>query len=312
MTKNITKVKEIDVATVAGNKTLAAAVDRRSIERCKEAIEKLGVVHTPVIGAASGGRRMLLSGQCELTALRELGVKTMEAIEVDVADGTAVSAKLSLLLISLREKPGALCEGLLLKEAVGAGVPRQEIQAMLGKSASWVSNRISLVTRLDGNVYEMVKSGLLEPRSAQDVARLPIGSQFAFAEAVIKEGLPKSAIELLVAGYNKESCPDAVKSQILNDPRVALARMADRRRAVNDVRPIPGEAVKPADAAKDIVKSTMIKMTACHRVLCGMTPHEIEGHVESLKELESSLLVLLTIIRLIFSPGKTEVSSSVG
>jgi ParB-like chromosome segregation protein Spo0J len=309
--KNINKVKEIDVETVASNITLAAAVDRRSVERCKEAIEKLGIVHTPVIGATKSGKRVLLSGQCELTALRELGVKKMDAIELDAAGDGAVSAKLSLLLISLKDRPGALCEGLLLQEAVSAGVSRQEIQTMLGKSASWVSNRISLVTRLDSNVYEMVKSGLLESRSAQDVARLPAGSQFAFAETAVREGLPKSAIELLVTSYNDKSCPSAVKAQILSDPRTALKRMADKRRAVNADRPSIQKANSQQDVS-DIIRSARLKMIVCHRVFCAMPPHEIEEHGDALKELESSMLALITMIRCIFSPGKMEVEHRVG
>jgi len=312
MAKNINKVKEVDVSAVAGNKTLAAAVDRRSVERCKEAIEKLGIVHTPVIGAAQGGKRMLLSGQCELTALRELGVTKMDAIEVDVAGDGAVNAKLSLLLISLQGRPGALCEGLLLQEAVGAGVPRSEIQAMLGRSASWVSNRLSLVTRLDGNVYEMVRSGLLEPRCAEEISRLPAGAQFKFAEIALREGLPKSAIESLVSGYRDDSCPDAVKAQIISNPREALKRMADKRRAVNPNRPGRQDASVPQDAIGGHVKSMRFQAIALRRMLSGISPDEAEGCDGALKELEKSLSALLAAIRGLFTRVKTEVVNSVG
>ena len=75
MEKRISKVKEIDMAAVAGNKTLSAGVDRRAVESCKGVIEKLGVPHTPIVGATQGGRYLILSGQCKFTALRELGVK---------------------------------------------------------------------------------------------------------------------------------------------------------------------------------------------------------------------------------------------
>ena len=228
-------------------------MDKRAVERCKEAIEKLGVVHTPVVGATNDGSRLLLSGQSEFTALRELGVKKMDAIEVDITGGGDAKARLSLLLMSLWDKPGALCEGLLLQEALSAGSSRLELQTMLGKSASWVSNRLSLVTRLDGNVYGMVKSGLIEPRSAQEVARLPAEAQFAFAETAVREGLPKSAVEVLVAGYNDESCPDAVKAQILSDPRAALKRMADKRRAVNTVRSDSNNERAPPDVIDEII-----------------------------------------------------------
>jgi len=312
MAKFISKVKEIDVAAVSGNKTLAAAVDRRAVERCKDAIEKLGVVHTPVVGATKGGGRMVLSGQCGLTALRELGVKKMDAIEVDTEGGGGDMAKLSLLLMSLWDKPGALCEGLLLQEAVSAGVPRAEIQTMLGKSASWVSNRLSLVTRLDSSVYEMVKIGMLEARSAEEVARLPQGAQFAFAEAAVREGLAKSAIESLVCGYNDEGCPDAVKAQILADPRGALKRMADRRRSVNAGRPDQPKADVPPDVIGEIIKSARLQMSALRRVLVNMTPDEMEGYKDALKEMETSLLDLRAMIHGLFSPGKKGVAQSGG
>jgi ParB-like chromosome segregation protein Spo0J len=304
MDMRISKVREIDVASVEGSKTLEAGMDRRAVQRCRDAIEKLGVLHTPVVGTTESGNRLLLSGQCELTALRELGVKKMDAIEVEATGGGGAVAKLSLLLTSLSDKPGALCEGLLLREAVDAGVPRPEIQAMLGKSASWVSNRLSLVTRLDGNVYGMVKSGLLEARSAEEIARLPQGAQFAFAEMAVREGLPKSAIESLVSGYNDESCPDAVKAQILADPREALKRMSDKRRPIGAGGAKQGEMGVPADVIGEIIKSARLQMAALRRVLADMPPHEADGCKEALKELEGGLLALLAMIRSLFYPGK--------
>ena len=284
----------------------AAAMDRRTVERCKEAIEKLGVVHTPIVGVTKEGNRLLLSGQCELTALRELGVKKMDAVEVDVTDGKKAKEKLSLLLISLQGHPGALCEGLLIQEAVRAGVSRAEIQAILCKSASWVSNRLSLVTRLDGNVYEMVKGGLLEARCAEEVARLPQGAQFAFAEMAVREGLPKSAIESLVSGYNDESCPDAVKAQVLTNPREALKRMSDKRRPVNAGRLKHGADGVPPDVIGEIIKSARLQIGSLRRVLANIAPHEAAACRDALKELEASLLALRSMIHSLFSPGKTE------
>jgi ParB-like chromosome segregation protein Spo0J len=312
MAKNISKVKEIDVASVEGNKTLEAGVDRRALERCKDAIEKLGILHTPVVGATKGGGRLLLSGQCELTALRELGVRKMDAIEVEVAGDGGAKAKLSLLLLSLWDKPGALCEGLLLQEAVNSGVPRPEIQTMLGKSASWVSNRLALVTRLDGSVYKMVRDGLLEPRSAQEVARLPAQAQFAFAEAAVREGLPKSAIESLVAGYNDESCPDAVKTQILGDPRAALKRMADKRRAVNMDKPGRHKESVAADVIDEYIKSIRMQISTLRRIFFNESVFESMENRTALKGLEAEVLALLSIVRKLISPGKMEVDHSAG
>jgi len=305
MAKNISKVKEIDVAAVEGNKTLAAGLDQRAVQRCKDAIEKLGVLHTPVVGTTESGNRLLLSGQCELSALRELGIKKMDAVEVDVSGGGS-TAKLALLLMSLRDKPGALCEGLLLKEAVNSGVPRSEIQAILGKSASWVTGRLSLVTRLDAGVYQMVGDGLLDPRSAQEVARLPAEVQFTFAEAAVREGLPKSAIESLVAGLSDEGCPDAVKTQALSDPRAALKRMMDKRRAVNAGRPVCRNDNWPYDTLGHI-QAIKPYIASLRRMLSSKLPNGPDGYMDALRELEAELLSLLQVIRGFISPGKMEV-----
>ena len=183
---------------------------------------------------------------------------------------------------------------------------------MLGRSASWVSNRLSLVTRLDGNVYEMVRGGLLEPRCAEEISRLPAGAQFKFAETALREGLPKSAIESLVSGYRDDSCPDAVKAQILDNPREALKRMADKRRAVSCGQPGRQNARVPPGGMVGHVKSMRFQATALRRVLSGISPDELEGCKGALKELEISMSSLLMTIRGLFTRVKTEVGNSVG
>jgi ParB-like chromosome segregation protein Spo0J len=235
----------------------------------------------------------------------------MDAVEVDVTDDEKTKSKLLLLLISLREKPGALCEGLLIQEALSIGISRAEIQSILCRSASWVSNRLSLVTRLDTNVYEMVKSGLLEPRSAEEVSRLPRNAQVAFAETAVREGLPKSAIESLVAGYNDETCPDAVRAQILANPREALKRMSDKRRSV-DVEKTDNKANVPADVVSEIIKSARLQIAALRRVLINVSLGELTSYEDALKELETSLLALHSMITGIFTRVKTEVNQNSG
>jgi hypothetical protein len=150
----------------------------------------------------------------------------------------------------------------------------------------------------------MVKSGLLEARSAEEVARLPQSAQFAFAETAVREGLPKSAIESLVSGYNNETCPVAVKAQILTDPRAALKRMADKRRAINTGQLEQDKKSVPPDVIGEIIKSVRLQMAALRRVLANISEGEAENYKDALKELETSLLALRAIIRGLFYSGK--------
>jgi ParB-like chromosome segregation protein Spo0J len=304
--KHITRVTEIDVATVKRNKTLASCVDKRAIERCKETIEKLGVLHTPIVGTVGGDNHFVLSGQCELTVLHELGVKKMDAIKVEVSDDEGAMAKFALLLISMRSAPDALSEGFLLNEAITAGTPRSELQTMLGKSAAWVSNRLSLVTKLDSSVYEMVGGGLLDARSAQEIARLPSDVQFSFAERAIREGLPKSTIEKLVAGYNADGCPEEVKAQILCEPVSALKRMKDNRRAVEAKFSGGKKEYQPPEDIEGCLKATKLHMSILCRLIYNKSPYDIQTYKTILKELESDISALLTILNRLIYPGKKE------
>ncbi|MCL2853796.1 MAG: hypothetical protein FWE20_12365 [Defluviitaleaceae bacterium] len=263
---------------------------------------ELGLLQPPVVGTTSSGRHIVLSGQSELTAMRELGVRKMDAVGMEMPSGEGGMAKLSLLIMSLQKGPGAICEGMLLQEALENGATRVEISAMLGKSASWLSNRLALVTRLDANVYEMVRGGMLEPRSAQEVARLPADVQFKFAETAVRENMPKSAIEALVAGYNDAGCPDDVKGQILRDPREALKRLSDKRRAVKVGNGLP----KSADLQNVTAHIEALKGPLAHLagLLFNASPFDVSGHMKAIRELAAELGALLAIVSSLVSPGK--------
>jgi ParB family chromosome partitioning protein len=224
LNKDVTQIEKMDVACVRTNQILSMGVDGRDIERCKRAVKEFGALTPPVVGKMPGGGRIVLSGGTEFAALREMGAREMNAVAVDIQsedDG----AKISLLLASLKRSPDALCEGMLIQQALDVGdVTQSQICAIIGKSAAWVSKRLALVTRLDPGVREFVSRQLLDPGSAQEIARLPVDRQYEFANNVIRDHLPKSAIEKLVSGFSVEECPDAVKQQIIKDPQGAVPR----------------------------------------------------------------------------------------
>jgi len=179
-----------------------------------------------------------------------------------------------------------------------------EIGGMLGRSASWISNRVALAVRLDNGVREMLARRLLDARSAQEIARLPEGVQHEFADRAVRDGLPKTSIEALVAGYNADGCPDAVKSQIVSDPRAALARMTDGRRAVEDAKPAmrkPGKGPQSIGLCIEAVKMPLAWLAAA---LYKASAAEASPHREAMKGLENDILALLDIIRGLISPGK--------
>jgi ParB family chromosome partitioning protein len=218
---------QVETACVQDNHVLALSVNRQDIDRCINVIRQYGLLVPPVIGDMGDKGQMVLSGECEFLALREIGIKRAEAVTVPIGE-KGEGDKLSLLLSSLKKSPNALSEGILINKLFSTGQYTQsQLGGLLGKSVSWVNKRISLATRLEPPVMELVKHGHICPHSGQEISRLPAEVQHGFAVSVVKEGLPKSSVEALVAAFNAPGCPDRIKEQIVSEPRRTLARLSD-------------------------------------------------------------------------------------
>jgi len=237
-------ITQVETACVKDNQVLSLSVNRQDVERCARVIRQYGLLTPPVVGDFPDGTRLVLSGECEFLALREMGIRSVEAVAVPVLEEQDGS-RLSLLLASLRKSPNALSEGILVAQLLKTGQYTQsQVGEMLGKSVSWVNKRISLITRLHPAVRELVTLRQLCPHSAQEIARLPGKIQHAFATKVVQEGLPKSAVEVLVETYNKTGCPDSLKEQMLERPRHALEKVMDLRK-VKTIRNCQAKEVSP-------------------------------------------------------------------
>jgi hypothetical protein len=79
--------------------------------------------------------------------------------------------------------------------------------------------------------------------------------------------------------------------------------MTDKRRSVNADRSEQDKKTVPPDVIGEIIKSVRLQMAALRRVLNGVSPDDIEGYRDSLKELETSLLALRSMIHCLFYPG---------
>lgn len=223
----IKRYEQVETSCVQDNRVLALSVGRQDIDRCVKVIRQYGLLTPPVVGDLAGGGQVVLSGECEFLAMREIGAKSVDAVTVPIGEKEE-GDKLSLVLSSLKKSPNALSEGILINQLFKTGQYTQsQLGGMLGKSASWVNKRISLVTRLEPPVMALVKLGQLCPHSAQEISRLPAGVQHDFSVAAVREGLPKSSVEALVAAFNAPACPEEVRAQILSDPRQTLARLHD-------------------------------------------------------------------------------------
>jgi len=138
----------------------------------------------------------IIDGFKRVRAARALGWSTLLA-RIDDVD--AVEAKLRLCALHDRRGLTELEEAWLVRSLYrDDGLGQPEIARRMLKHKSWVCRRLMLVESLDPAVQVDVRLGLLAPRAAIAVARLPRGNQPATSTVVIRRGLTVRQTELLV------------------------------------------------------------------------------------------------------------------
>lgn len=302
------QITRVETTYVQDNKLLALSVNRQDIERCIKVIRQYGLLTPPVVGSFADGAQLLLSGECEFMALREMGIKSVEAVTVPISEKNE-GDKLSLLLSSLKKSPNALSEGLLINEMLKTGIFTQsQLGEQIGKSISWVSKRVSLVTRLHPAVCDLVIRRQLCPHSAQEIARLPQEVQHNFSVKVIQDGIPKSAIEALVSAFNAPNCPDEIKGQIAKNPKKVVPRLSDIRTAKPIRARTANNHIKPPTLKDSLIafRANIAELIKClHNTECADIAVEINLIKDILSDVDALKIMLDRKLHL-FSPGKIE------
>jgi ParB-like chromosome segregation protein Spo0J len=130
------------------------------------------------------------------------------------------------LLILSYNRPGQKMEvweeGMILKELLEShDVNQKQLAHLTGHSRSWVSRRLSLVSKIDEEVCSMIRMGALTSRHARALMRLPRGNQIDIAKIMIRMGLSTRQSDRLIDAYL--AAEDADQQQdILTDPTLAL------------------------------------------------------------------------------------------
>lgn len=305
------QIFRVDTTCIKDNQVLAMSVNRQDVERCTRVIRQYGLLTPPVVGNFKDGTQLVISGECEFMALKEMGVKKVDAVSVPIVEDEE-GDKLSLLLSCLKKSPNALSEAILMAQMIKTGRYTQlQLAEMLGKSSSWVNKRISLVTRLNPAVREMVTMKQLCPHSAQEISRLPQDVQHDFSTKIVSDGLPKSAVETLVAAFNKEDCPSSLKEQILEQPRHALSKLEQ----AHQVKTVHDSDKKGQPVSSKILRNDLVLLMRCikdaEEQLGGLSQEAISQLRGIVISARSAMLRFLSLLEINLkssevSPGKLQ------
>jgi ParB-like chromosome segregation protein Spo0J len=209
-----TATRIVEIAALGERLSALRLCDAEALTTLRRSLAQHGQLAAVTLFAEPGGLE-IIDGFKRVRAARALGWATLVARIDDVG---AVDAKLRLRELHDRHRLTELEEAWVVRSLYREDrLPQPEIARRMNRHKSWVWRRLMLVEALDPLVQTDVRLGLIAPRAAVAVSRLPRGNQPAASAVVVRRGLTVRQTELLV--------DDALAQQ---DPTARAALLARR------------------------------------------------------------------------------------
>lgn len=189
----------------------------QELGRLRSSIERMGILSPVLVATAvATDRLVLVDGFKRVRVVTDRGGRSLWAIRSPL-DATA--AKVAMVAANAAHQ--GLCD---LEEAwIVRSLCREHklTQADVGKALrrdkSWVCRRLMLAERLEGELQEEIRLGLLSSTVARELARLPRGNQTKMAGAIRAHGLTSKQAHRVVTALLAADDPHA-RDEVLADP----------------------------------------------------------------------------------------------
>ena len=151
----------------------------------ERSMSRYGQLTPVVIGTGPDDRYEMVDGFKRLRAGRKLGYSVIEA---KVMPGSERVMKAAIIHLNVRARTIAELETALVIQSLYRknGLSQVEIAALLDRHKSFVCRRLQLVEKLDADVIEHLKLGLINITIARQLVRLPAGNQAKALGTILK------------------------------------------------------------------------------------------------------------------------------
>jgi len=170
----------------------------------------------PVIARLHEGGIQLIDGFKRLYAAETL---LMDSLECRLFEVDECQAKVMLLSYNRTNQSMEVWEeAMILKSLLEGGeLDQRRLAKVVGHSPSWVSRRLSLISKVDEEVSADIKMGVLSSRHARALMRLPRGNQSEVARVIKQYGLSSRLSNRLVDIYLSEESEEDQR-RLLENP----------------------------------------------------------------------------------------------
>ncbi len=204
------RIEDFDLSLMA----LRLMNEARSLE-----VERSMKVHgqlQPVVARVHEGGIQLIDGYKRLAAAEVLVMDTLECrlLEVDESQ-----AKVMLLSYNRTNQSMEVWEEAMILNSLleGSDLDQRGLAKIVGHSPTWVSRRLSLISKVDEEICADIRMGVLSSRHARALMRLPRGNQSVVARVIKQYGLSSRLSNRLV-DYYLEAENEKDQQRLLENP----------------------------------------------------------------------------------------------
>jgi len=279
VTEDDERTCEVEVGPLGERLSALRLMEREALDAMRRSLEAHRQL-TPLVVFRQGARLEILDGFKRAHAARALGWRTLRA---SVTSVSSVEAKLRLRALHEGRGLTELEEAWLVRSLHREdGLTQPEIARLLQRHKSWVWRRLMLVESLDAEVQTDVRLGLIAPRAAVAVSRLPRGNQRAASAVVMRRGLTVRQTEQLVEAVLDE-----------RDPTARAVLLARRLEAPAPSAP-PGPRPSRARSEVDRMSADILRMQELAvRLEVRLSAHSLETFTPAAAEMMREALVRL-------------------
>lgn len=163
-------------------------IDNDYINELAESIKTNGLLNPILVKRIDDGSYEVIAGGHRLRAVKKLGWDEIETkvLDIDESDASILAIKTNLLQKNLMD----IEEGRAIKKIIEKfGFTQSEIAELLGKSPSWVSNRLALILDVSDKVQNALKEEKISTSHAVLLSKLTKQDQDNFLNYILSKNL---------------------------------------------------------------------------------------------------------------------------
>lgn len=232
----------------------------------------------PVVARLNEGRYQVIDGIKRVYAAIEL---TMETLQCYVQDVDLKQAKLLILSYNCPHQSMEVWEEamVLADLAERHDLSQQSLSRLTGYSRSWVSRRLSLISRISDELASEIRMGVISSSQARALIKLPRGNQMEVARVITSWGLASRQSDALVEAFLKAGDGDQQRDILAHPAAVLTDRSPEPDYDSYDQR-LSGDG-------NDLMKATQHALSTIKSMLWGLRA----GQIEAFKETEKIIII---------------------